>query len=285
MVSEKEEKLSDFDNVYSSRIQASILRAPGRRLCPQGAPVPPPFPGGGSARGRVRRLRPRKGGASHSLPGLGSWGPLRWGASRACPQRPLLLPGARPRLTAHVPSALGVWPSCSCWCSASASWWPASCTCTSPGSRCVRACPVAAHTWTGVLVASARPLAGQAWPRRRLAWRPACCRWEVSPQQPELTARAVCRARGQALPGVGGGRSTATGRPRTRCEVLPAPESVGTAPLWLPGGTVSGPPPPTSFPSAPSPAAPPVVPSCRPRASRQSWWKLATSRKVKSSFI
>lgn len=201
MVSEKEEKLSDFDNVYSSRIQASILRAPGRRLCPQGAPVPPPFPGGGSARGRVRRLRPRKGGASHSLPGLGSWGPLRWGASRACPQRPLLLPGARPRLTAHVPSALGVWPSCSCWCSASASWWPASCTCTSPGSRCVRACPVAAHTWTGVLVASARPLAGQAWPRRRLAWRPACCRWEVSPQQPELTARAVCRARGQALPG------------------------------------------------------------------------------------
>lgn len=121
---------------------------------------PPPFPGGGSARGRVPRLQPRKGGASHSLPGLGSWGPLQWGASRACPQRPLLLPGARPRLTAHVPSALGVWPSCSCWCSASASWWPASCTCTSPGSRCVRTCPVAAHTWTGVLVASARPLAG-----------------------------------------------------------------------------------------------------------------------------
>lgn len=53
----------------------------------------------------------------------------------------------------HVSSVLGMWPSCSCWCSVSASWWPVSCICTLPGSRYVRACvlcltsPRQVHLW------------------------------------------------------------------------------------------------------------------------------------------
>lgn len=45
-----------------------------------------------------------------------------------------------PTCSDRMSSVVGVWLSCSCWCSASASWWPVSCTYTSPGSRYMCAC-------------------------------------------------------------------------------------------------------------------------------------------------
>ena len=74
-------------------------------------------------------------------------------------------------------SVVGVWLSFSCWCSASASWWPVSCTYTSPGSRYMCVCALYLHviwsryecvcvlylriTWTGKRWPLAALLAGQ----------------------------------------------------------------------------------------------------------------------------
>lgn len=63
----------------------------------------------------------------------GTWQRAQGLESQALLGHAMLSP-ARSDPVAYV---LGAWLSCCCWCSASASWWPVSCTCTSLASRCV----------------------------------------------------------------------------------------------------------------------------------------------------
>lgn len=111
MVSEKEEKLSDFDNVYSSRIQASILRAPGRRLCPQGAPVPPAVPGRRQRPGPSPPAPASQGRGLPQSPRTGVLGPPPMGSQpRVSPETAAASWGPAPAHGAHAfcPRSLAV---------------------------------------------------------------------------------------------------------------------------------------------------------------------------------
>lgn len=233
-----------FNHHASRRVPREHLAA---TLCPHGEPC-------ATCRSQVQASRSPAPGAKSTSPASRGWGfpqtprtrilgprPTREPAC-ACPQRLLLLPGARaaggrdagrlpgtrrlaPAHSDHVSSVLGAWLCCSCWCSASASWWLASCTCTSPGPRCVRACcacaspvqgvcacPVAAHARAGVLVASALSGRGGVCPGARPLQL-----GSVAPQR-ELTAPCCVPGAWAGAAQGAGDRSTAhevRGPPRT----------------------------------------------------------------------
>lgn len=167
-------------------------------------------------------------GGLPQTPGTGVLGPrpTREPAC-ACPQRLLLLAGARapggreggrlpgtrclaPAHSDHVSSVLGVCLSCSCWCSASASWWLVSSTCTSPGSRYVHACVLCLCLLVQVCVhvsCSCTHLDGRArglgLPSGRGGVRPGSRPIAAGKRRPSCVSSlrpAVCRARGQVLP-------------------------------------------------------------------------------------